>query len=380
MTEDRATDNRCRGSDIAADCQTARHDDGADRAAGATSGSSPVRDAFAANFAEQGEVGAAVCVIRRRRAGGRPRRRLRRPRRHRAVGARHDRRLLLGGEGAGRAVGAAARRRRADRSRRPDRLGLARVRGRRQGARRPSGTRCATAPAVPAIREPLTDDDLWSWTPHDRRRSPRPRPWWVPGTRHSYHTNTYGLLVGEIARRVDGVMPHDALRAGRRAARRRRLVRRPRRRAAALRRPALGPAAGARSTSRGYEGDELMTMLELLQPAGLLVGRRGEHARVAPRRRSRRRTGTAPPRRRADLRRAARARPAALARAARRGDAPAVGGLLPDARRGGHVRARLQADHRARDRSARTPAASGTSAPAARSASPTPTPASPSGT
>ena len=39
-----------------------------------------------------------------------------------------------------------------------------------------------------------------------------------------------------------------------------------------------------------------MTMLELLQPAGVLVGRGREHARVAHAPRSRRRTGTATPR------------------------------------------------------------------------------------
>jgi CubicO group peptidase (beta-lactamase class C family) len=29
-------------------------------------------------------------------------------------------------------------------------------------------------------------------------------PWWEPGTRHAYHTNTYGHLIGEIVRRVGG--------------------------------------------------------------------------------------------------------------------------------------------------------------------------------
>lgn len=30
------------------------------------------------------------------------------------------------------------------------------------------------------------------------------KPWWEPGTRFGYHTNTYGFLVGEIVRRVTG--------------------------------------------------------------------------------------------------------------------------------------------------------------------------------
>ena len=37
--------------------------------------------------------------------------------------------------------------------------------------------------------------------------------WWEPGTRHAYHTNTYGHLVGEIVRRCTGDMPGDRLRA-----------------------------------------------------------------------------------------------------------------------------------------------------------------------
>jgi len=65
---------------------------------------------------------------------------------------------------------------------------------------------------VPAIREPLTDDDLLDW---ERMTSvlAAEEPWWVPGERHTYHTNTYGHLVGELVRRVGGSMPGDALHA-----------------------------------------------------------------------------------------------------------------------------------------------------------------------
>jgi CubicO group peptidase (beta-lactamase class C family) len=64
---------------------------------------------------------------------------------------------------------------------------------------------------VPAIREPLTNDDLWHW---ERMTSAlaATRPWWEPGTRHAYHTNTYGHLVGEVIRRVTGEMPGARLR------------------------------------------------------------------------------------------------------------------------------------------------------------------------
>jgi CubicO group peptidase (beta-lactamase class C family) len=56
---------------------------------------------------------------------------------------------------------------------------------------------------VPAIHEPLTNDDLWDW---DRMAGAlaATAPWWEPGTRHAYHTNTYGHLIGEVVRRVSG--------------------------------------------------------------------------------------------------------------------------------------------------------------------------------
>jgi CubicO group peptidase (beta-lactamase class C family) len=65
---------------------------------------------------------------------------------------------------------------------------------------------------VPAIREPLSNDDLWDW---ERMTSAlaATEAWWVPGTRHAYHTNTYGHLIGEIIRRVSGEMPGARLRS-----------------------------------------------------------------------------------------------------------------------------------------------------------------------
>ena len=64
---------------------------------------------------------------------------------------------------------------------------------------------------VPAIREPLTNDALWEWDTMGAAIAATD-PWWVPGTRHAYHSNTYGHLVGEFARRVDGRMPAEWLR------------------------------------------------------------------------------------------------------------------------------------------------------------------------
>jgi CubicO group peptidase (beta-lactamase class C family) len=64
---------------------------------------------------------------------------------------------------------------------------------------------------VPAIREPLTNDALWDWHAICSAIAAT-GPWWVPGTRHAYHSNTYGHLVGELARRIDGRLPGTWLR------------------------------------------------------------------------------------------------------------------------------------------------------------------------
>jgi CubicO group peptidase (beta-lactamase class C family) len=64
---------------------------------------------------------------------------------------------------------------------------------------------------VPAIREELSNEDLWDW---GRMASAlaATAPWFEPGSRHVYHTNTYGHLVGEMVRRVTGEMPGTRLR------------------------------------------------------------------------------------------------------------------------------------------------------------------------
>jgi CubicO group peptidase (beta-lactamase class C family) len=56
---------------------------------------------------------------------------------------------------------------------------------------------------VPAIREPMTNDDLWDWERMAQALAST-EAWWEPGTRHAYHTNTYGHLIGEVVRRVSG--------------------------------------------------------------------------------------------------------------------------------------------------------------------------------
>ena len=65
---------------------------------------------------------------------------------------------------------------------------------------------------VPALREPLANVDLWHWS-RMAEAVASAEPWWPAGTRHAYHTNTYGHLVGEVVRRVSGTPCGTRLRA-----------------------------------------------------------------------------------------------------------------------------------------------------------------------
>jgi CubicO group peptidase (beta-lactamase class C family) len=65
---------------------------------------------------------------------------------------------------------------------------------------------------VPAIREPLTNDDLWDF---DRMCAAlaATEPWWTAGSRHAYHSNTFGHLIGGLVRQLTGELPGTRLRA-----------------------------------------------------------------------------------------------------------------------------------------------------------------------
>ncbi len=64
---------------------------------------------------------------------------------------------------------------------------------------------------VPAIREALTDEDLFDWERMTGALAAT-EAWWVPGERVAYHTNTFGHLVGELIHRASGQMPGERLR------------------------------------------------------------------------------------------------------------------------------------------------------------------------
>jgi CubicO group peptidase (beta-lactamase class C family) len=56
---------------------------------------------------------------------------------------------------------------------------------------------------LPAVSTPLPADALLRWDVMTAALAEQ-EPWWEPGTRHGYHALTFGYLVGEVVRRVDG--------------------------------------------------------------------------------------------------------------------------------------------------------------------------------
>ncbi|MER5427643.1 serine hydrolase domain-containing protein [Streptomyces sp. NPDC002588] len=56
------------------------------------------------------------------------------------------------------------------------------------------------------LRIPHSLEQLYDWELTTARLAAT-EPWWEPGTRSGYHAFTYGFLVGEVVRRVSGLMP-----------------------------------------------------------------------------------------------------------------------------------------------------------------------------
>ncbi|MFI5685242.1 serine hydrolase domain-containing protein [Streptomyces sp. NPDC051636] len=56
------------------------------------------------------------------------------------------------------------------------------------------------------LREPHSLEQLCDWELTTTRLAAT-QPWWEPGTRSGYHALTYGFLVGEVVRRVSGLLP-----------------------------------------------------------------------------------------------------------------------------------------------------------------------------
>ena len=161
-----------------------------------------VRDAFAANFADRGEVGAAVAVC----VGGRP-----------VVDlwggwADHARRrpwrrdTLVDFFSVGKGLSVACALRAVERGAVDLDAPIARCWPAFGAAGKESITLrhvlCHQA-GLPSVRDPLPDGAMLEWDVMTRALE-RQAPWWRPGAAHGYHVNTFGYLVGEVVRRVTG--------------------------------------------------------------------------------------------------------------------------------------------------------------------------------
>ena len=169
-----------------------------------------VRDAFARNFAERGEVGAAVCVM----VDGEPVVDL--------VGGWTDEArtrqwqpdTMVNVYAVGKAIVALLVLQLVDEGALSLDQPIADVwpefAAHGKGAATIRQALCHQA-GVPAIRERLTDDDLWDWERMVAAVAAA-EPWFEPGSQHVYHTNTYGHLVGGIVHRATGELPGTRLR------------------------------------------------------------------------------------------------------------------------------------------------------------------------
>jgi CubicO group peptidase (beta-lactamase class C family) len=63
---------------------------------------------------------------------------------------------------------------------------------------------------LPAVRERLPDDALYDWERMCGALADQ-EPYWTPGQDHGYHVNTFGFLVGELVRRATGLPLPEAL-------------------------------------------------------------------------------------------------------------------------------------------------------------------------
>ncbi|MWV13102.1 serine hydrolase [Pseudomonas sp. R-28-1W-6] len=65
---------------------------------------------------------------------------------------------------------------------------------------------------LPALRELLPAEALYDWAQMTTALA-NEQPWWTPGEGHGYAAITYGWLVGEVLRRIDGRGPGESIAA-----------------------------------------------------------------------------------------------------------------------------------------------------------------------
>jgi CubicO group peptidase (beta-lactamase class C family) len=162
----------------------------------------PVRDAFAANFAERGETGAAACLAVRGTVvadlwGGLADHRPDRP-------WQPD--TLVNVFSVGKGLIAACLARLIGEGRLDPDAPVARYWPEFAAAGKAAVTLrqlLSHQAGLPALREPLPGGSMFDWRLMTGALAAEP-PWWSPGCGHGYHVNTFGFLAGEVIRRVTG--------------------------------------------------------------------------------------------------------------------------------------------------------------------------------
>ena len=165
-------------------------------------GFAPVRDAFAANFRERGEVGAAVCVYHRGRPvvdlwGGIADPATQRP---------WNRDTLVLVYSMTKGVSATCAHLLVERGQLDLDAPVARywpefaARGK---SSIPVRWILAHRAGLAVIEGDMTREETLAWLPVVEALAAQ-APNWEPGTKHGYHLRSYGWLVGELTRRIDG--------------------------------------------------------------------------------------------------------------------------------------------------------------------------------
>jgi len=170
----------------------------------------PVRDAFAANFSERGETGAAACLAVRGTVvvdlwGGLADHRPDRP---------WQRDTLVNVFSVGKGLIAACVARLIGEGRLDADAPVARYWPEFAAAGKAAVTLrqlLSHQAGLAALRQPLPAGSMLDWPLMTDALAAEP-PWWSPGSGHGYHVNTFGFLAGEVIRRVTGVTVGTMLR------------------------------------------------------------------------------------------------------------------------------------------------------------------------
>jgi CubicO group peptidase (beta-lactamase class C family) len=172
---------------------------------------SAVRSEFAANFAERGETGAAVCVC----AGGTVVAELWGGLADPQTGRRWGSDTLVNVFSVGKGILAACLARLAGQGRLDADAPVARYWPEFAAAGKDAITirqLLSHQAGLPALRAPLRAGSMLDWNLMTAALAAE-EPWWPPGSGHGYHVNTFGFLGGEVLRRITGQSPGAFLRA-----------------------------------------------------------------------------------------------------------------------------------------------------------------------